>query len=947
MEKSLSNSRFLPSLLSLLSLFAFAAAPARAGEVPHLLADINTHPPEEDAYPVAAPSGFFTLNGRLLFSTAHYDSEDEGILWSTDGTPAGTVQASSSLCASPCGGISSLGAWRNLAFLFTYPEGDYPKLWRTDGSAAGTSLLHDPDGMPGYFYSFYSSPELGAVYFEGYDDAQGDWLWVTDGAPGGTRPLLGADGYPFQYPASLTAWRGRLYFVAYRDGKAEHQDFGLWSTDGTPGGTRFLAEIQSGTRLVTTPSHLFFSAGSDGRDLWVTDGTPGGTRSLLDLDPPPCSPPPDSECEASDLAGMTAADDAVYFPVRRPGHDTEIWRSDGTKTGTRRLIQLPGGEQISGFHRLGGRWIVTVSRGSSGPADLWTVGNGFTQAALIRCGDAACPDTWLSLAEVPGRWIFAGEDADHGIEPWVTDGTGPGTRLLADTCPGSCSGIQPDSYPERTPVVSPAGAVYFQANPSPNGPPDDLWVTDGTPAGTRRVASHTSGDVGFLGGLAWYGRVSPRGASELWRTDGTAGGTLRSSVLRRFPSGSSPIFLPAAAGGRFLADEGDGVRHLWASDGTPEGTSALRGFELAPPRYLGYTFSARAGGLEYFDVVQNGGFELWRSDGTPQGTRGILTLDRHSIESPYAVWNGRLLFSVTDIHGCSLWTSDGTAAGTRQILPALSGVRCPTVLAPLSPSSLLFVARIETPGDAVPQIFATDGTVAGTRQLTDFHGTRLSLDDQAVRIGGAAFFRINNTNGRPELWRSDGTPEGTRRVGDLYGVSALQAFRGAVYGFAFSPSRWLFGLFRFPPNGPPQLLEEVQSPFDEDQPLSFAAVGDRLLFAGYEEEHGAELWTTDGTPAGTHPVRDLRPGDGSSLPDGLTAAGDRVFFSADDGTHGRELWESNGTPEGTRLVADIAPGGFSALSFSLSALTVANGYLFFVADDGTTGLEPWALRLEP
>ncbi|HEY4573483.1 MAG TPA: hypothetical protein VIJ26_05965, partial [Thermoanaerobaculia bacterium] len=140
---------------------ALAAAPAQAGEAPHLLADVNPHPLEAGTFTAAEPSGFFTLNGRLLFSTASSDSEDEGILWSTDGTPAGTVQVSSSLCASPCGGISSLGAWRNLAFLFTYPEGDYPKLWRTDGSVAGTSLLHDPDGMPGYFYSFYSSPELG------------------------------------------------------------------------------------------------------------------------------------------------------------------------------------------------------------------------------------------------------------------------------------------------------------------------------------------------------------------------------------------------------------------------------------------------------------------------------------------------------------------------------------------------------------------------------------------------------------------------------------------------------------------------------------------------------------------------------------------------------------------------------------------------------------------
>jgi ELWxxDGT repeat protein len=83
-----------------------------------------------------------------------------------------------------------------------------------------------------------------------------------------------------------------------------------------------------------------------------------------------------------------------------------------------------------------------------------------------------------------------------------------------------------------------------------------------------------------------------------------------------------------------------------------------------------------------------------------------------------------------------------------------------------------------------------------------------------------------------------------------------------------------------------------------------------LLFDA-TNEHGVELWRSDGAPSGTTLVRDIAPGrdvDGrpvSSDPSNFFEWRDLVLFSATD-RYGRELWRTDGTAEGTRMLANIA-----------------------------------------
>jgi ELWxxDGT repeat protein len=65
-----------------------------------------------------------------------------------------------------------------------------------------------------------------------------------------------------------------------------------------------------------------------------------------------------------------------------------------------------------------------------------------------------------------------------------------------------------------------------------------------------------------------------------------------------------------------------------------------------------------------------------------------------------------------------------------------------------------------------------------------------------------------------------------------------------------------------------------------------------LYFVVNERSHGSELWRTDGTEAGTFRVADLNPGAGSafSAGDQVVSTGKSLFFVADDGQKGREPW---------------------------------------------------------
>ena len=277
----------------------------------------------------------------------------------------------------------------------------------------------------------------------------------------------------------------------------------------------------------------------------------------------------------------------------------------------------------------------------------------------VLSGDATEP-TVLSdtgggrqLTAVGKRVFFA--SGDDGQQLWVSDGTREGTRRIADARPGwvaPCPTLPPCPQTFPASLTAAGDRLFFIVEPGGERELDEreLWISDGTPEGTGPVPGAPSGAsaVASLGSGAVFLASDGSGSLALWRADGTAEGTVR---ILGFPAGSTPSGLVAGEDlVYFLLRRAGRDRELWRTDGTPSGTFPLR--DLAMDAELDPPRMVTAGRSLFFtDADAAAGEELWTSDGTPAGTRRVVDLfegPRGSNPSALTAHGALLLFAADD-----------------------------------------------------------------------------------------------------------------------------------------------------------------------------------------------------------------------------------------------------------------------------------------------------------
>lgn len=535
-------------------------------------------------------------------------------------------------------------------------------------------------------------------------------------------------------------------------------------------------------------------------------------------------------------------------------------------------------------------------------------------------------------------WLFTANNGTNGAELWRTDGTTAGTALVKDIYSGSY-GSSPGALTELG-----NGRVVFTANDGVHG--NELWVTDGTAAGTSLLKNIDPADPAYGGnpvnitalgdGRAVFTTTISRlnDSGDLWVTDGTAAGTVQIEDIYSGTTGNAPGQFTIFGKGKvaFTAWDTNAGYELWISDTTAGGTFMLKGF--------GYANGG--GGAEFLTPLGNGrmifsawdsanGRELWVTDGTAIGTQLVKDISAGTGSSLFqpqftALGNGKALFVANDgVHGSELWVSNGAAAGTSLLKDFNAGSGGSTIanFFSMDDGRALFAVN---DGSGTSALWVSDGTAAGTIELNDFDGINFNgapKDFQKLGNGKVVFLGTTATKGT-EFWVTDGTVAGTKILFDLSSGSGsgitetntLTALGNGKYVFAgdggwpYMRELWVTDLSA----AGSSMVKDLTTGFGNSSYLyNFEGLGNgKAMFAyGTSKE---QLWVTDGTGTGTalvksftgavSPLFELHGTDRIGSPGGDTLIGD-VRANSLLGRGGNDWLEGNAG-------ADTLNGGVGA-----------------------------------
>jgi LPXTG-motif cell wall-anchored protein len=364
-------------------------------------------------------------------------------------------------------------------------ELDNGDMWLTDGTTAGTTELETratADGLDDWCFwnnkwdSCVVSDGAGKLYFWGYGAAEGEWnVWSFDGTAFDQVTTAGFDNWTTLYflGGELYAWGTTLassvsYMalnhietssgvvdeiiggndcnsevndnldgvafvndrIIFNNDESDNCDYRLLSWDPANPAT---APVDLGTATdavgdgfddwesrILFEGELYFSGEhtSNGDELWATNGTVAGTRLVKDINDGPNDSTPGNN---SDMWFTEFAGELYFSAYTDADGETFLYKTDGTRVGTVLAEELYSPNDEIEYHA-----VVLGAKMYFESSDEFYVYDGTTATQLTDVNSDMCYNDCAAAVAFDSHVFFVNYDGTNN-SVWVTDGTVAGT----------------------------------------------------------------------------------------------------------------------------------------------------------------------------------------------------------------------------------------------------------------------------------------------------------------------------------------------------------------------------------------------------------------------------------------------------------------------------------------------------------------------------------------
>ena len=388
---------------------------------------------------------FYALSDKILFFT--YDADKKAyILWATDGTAEGTLTLTREIKVITA---DSPVIFQDMFVFMTEDSMGVSSLWKTNGTASGTTSIATFNrtllqGSRSVMHPYNGDLYISTSTREGPGKPFFHQIWRLDGSNLSLSLLIDRENFR---PSQFTHNSNTLFFIA-RDDNHGFELWGLSSQQPTP---FLIRDIYPGDKdglsawneIHVLNDQIYFTANDSthGGELWKSDGTFEGTNMVKDLrsDLDPLGRP-----IGSFPKNFRAVNGKLLFTT---SYDSQLYQTDGSEEGTGSIMDFQDyrssytfrwHDELSTFH------IFSIVNDSIG-REFWTSDGTQEGTHLLQDIHKGMGSVYLPYQEFQSKlfpigsdkFIFSAHDGLHGFEPWISDGTETGTRLVENIFPGA------------------------------------------------------------------------------------------------------------------------------------------------------------------------------------------------------------------------------------------------------------------------------------------------------------------------------------------------------------------------------------------------------------------------------------------------------------------------------------------------------------------------------